>query len=134
MTITELARTSSGRHFKGTYSRNNGSFDATGDLGSLRGQWKDDAGAGTLFLSVAIIDVYRTDLRSHFETKTDKRGTFVFAGLPITGTFLIVVSGPGLKWTYVNGIRLPLSSVLQIKAEPGHGTRPTQDQVMAAIR
>lgn len=49
---------------------------------------------------VAIIDVYRTDLRSHFETKTDKRGTFVFAGLPMSGTFLIVVSGPGLKWTW----------------------------------
>ena len=83
---------------------------------------------------VAIIDVYRTDLRSHFETKTDKRGTFVFAGLPISGTFLIVVSGPGLKWTYVNGIRLPLSSTLQIKAEPGDGTRPTYEQATAAIR
>jgi hypothetical protein len=81
--------------------------------------------------SAATIDVYRTDLPSHFETKTDKQGTFVFAGLPISGTFLIVVSGPGLKWTYVNGIRLPLSSVLQIKAEPGDGTRPTQAQVMA---
>ena len=83
---------------------------------------------------VAIIDVYRTDLRSHFETKTDKRGTFVFAGLPMSGTFLIVVSGPGLKWTYVNGIRLPLNSALQIKAEPGDGTRPTYEHATAAIR
>lgn len=52
MTITELARTTRGRHFNGTYSKNNGSFDAIGNLGSLRGQWKDDAGSGTLFLLV----------------------------------------------------------------------------------
>ncbi|PYS46536.1 MAG: hypothetical protein DMF68_18925 [Acidobacteria bacterium] len=43
----------------------------------------------------AAIDVYRTDLSNKYNTKTDKNGRFVFAGLPFTGTYVIAVSAPG---------------------------------------
>src|ERR1044072_8034572 len=54
----------------------------------------------------AKIDVYRTDIKGHYEVKTDKTGHYVRLGMPLQGTFLVVVSGPGIQWSYQNGIRL----------------------------
>lgn len=82
----------------------------------------------------ATIDFYRTDdVPGHLQTKTDKRGVFFYAGLSQSASWVVVASGPGMKWTYSNGVQTPLAG-LQIVAEPGDGTRPTQAQVMSAIR
>jgi hypothetical protein len=82
----------------------------------------------------ATVDSYRTDgLSGHFQAKTDKHGVFVFHVLQ-GSSFVVVVSGPGMKWTYVNGLNIPIAAVLEIAVEPGDGARPTQQQVMAAIR
>ena len=82
----------------------------------------------------ATVELYRTDaLSGHFETKTDRYGIFIWLG-GLSGTYVAVVSGPGMKWTYVSGLNIPVASALEIVAQPGDGARPTQAQVMAAIR
>lgn len=81
----------------------------------------------------ATIDLYRTDLPGqHSVLKTDRKGVFHIVGL--RGTWVVVASGPGMKWAYVPDLQIPLSSPLEIVAEAGDGTRPTQEQVLAAIK
>src|SRR5690242_4786390 len=43
----------------------------------------------------AIVDVWRTDMKSDYHTKSDKKGDWVFAGLPFVGTYTVSVSAPG---------------------------------------
>jgi len=82
----------------------------------------------------ATIDLYRTDgLSGRFQGKTDRHGVFIFYGV-FGGSYVAVASGPGMKWTYVNGLRMPVTAALEINAQAGDGARPTQEQVMAAIR
>ncbi|HXT63269.1 MAG TPA: carboxypeptidase-like regulatory domain-containing protein [Pyrinomonadaceae bacterium] len=82
----------------------------------------------------ATVELYRTDgLSGHFETKTDRYGIFIWFG-GLSGTYVAVASGAGMKWTYVKGLNIPVASALEVVAEPGDGARPTQAQVMAAIR
>jgi hypothetical protein len=80
----------------------------------------------------ATVDIYRTDLPGHLQAKADRYGIFIC--MVFRGSYVVVVSGPGMKWTYVNGLNIPMAAALEIVAEPGDGARPTQEQVMAAIR
>jgi tetratricopeptide (TPR) repeat protein len=49
-------------------------------------------------LAEANIDVYRTDAKGKLPSaKTNKRGEFVFAGLPVGQTFMLAVSAPGVQ-------------------------------------
>ncbi|MGQ0762033.1 MAG: hypothetical protein ACT4OT_08455 [Acidobacteriota bacterium] len=52
MTITAVERTSKFRRVTGTYSKNNGSFVGMADFDSLKGEWKDATGTGTLELRI----------------------------------------------------------------------------------
>jgi tetratricopeptide (TPR) repeat protein len=71
--------------------------------------------SGTVFLKKAdgtstplpgaTVKFYRTDIKQEFETKTDKSGRYVHAGLPLVGTYTVVVSGPGAAPTYRVGFR-----------------------------
>jgi hypothetical protein len=81
----------------------------------------------------ATIDLYRMDLSGRLQAKADRHGVFIFFGV-FSGSYVAVASGPGMKWAYVNGLRIPVPAALEIVAEPGDGARPTQEQVMAAIR
>lgn len=106
----------------------------TGGYGEITGIVKLRAADGSMqSVPGATVDFYRTDLSGHYHTRADKYGVFVFVGLPQEANWLVVVSGPGMKWTYRNGVKTPVAG-LQIVAEPGDGARPTQEQAMAAIR
>jgi hypothetical protein len=81
----------------------------------------------------AVIDIYRMDIKGKWDVKTDKAGHYVRLGMPVAGTFLLVVSGPGLEPTWVNGVRLLSGEPVDIIVRPGDGTRMTFEQVQAAI-
>jgi hypothetical protein len=106
-----------------------------GSYGEVTGIVKLRSADGSLRpVGGALVEFYRTDgLSGYFKTTATKYGTFHFLGLSQTGTWVIVASGPGLKWSYLNRVRTPVGG-LEIIAEPGDGARPTQEQVMAAIR
>jgi tetratricopeptide (TPR) repeat protein len=106
---------------------------APAQVGALEGSVKLKTPQGLKPVSGAIVDIYRLDIRGHWEAKTDKSGQFVYLGLPLVGTYLVVASGSGLQPTWVNNVRLTQNPVVNIECEPGDGTRLTLDQVKSLI-
>jgi hypothetical protein len=106
---------------------------ASAQVGTLEGSVKLKTPQGLKPVSGAVVDIYRLDIKGHWETKTDKSGQFVYLGLPLVGTYLVVTSGPGLQPTWVNNVRLTQNPVVNIECEPGDGTRLTLDQVKSLI-
>lgn len=82
----------------------------------------------------ATIDIYRTDIKGQWDVKTDKKGHYVRLGMPVAGTFVVVVSGEGLAPSWVNGVRLLTGDPVNITAFPGNGNRMTFEEVQAAIK
>lgn len=80
----------------------------------------------------AVIDIYRTDIKGRWQVKTDKTGHYVMLGLPLVGHFIFVTSGPNIQPTYLTGVRITQSPVVDINVEPGDGSTMTLEQVLAA--
>ena len=103
--------------------------------GELRGRVVIvQADGSTAPASEAQIDVYRTDISGQYQTKTNKKGEFVFAGLPFVGTYTVVASHPTAQYDYKVGIRAGQGTEVEIKLSPGNGKRPTKDEVLAAAK
>lgn len=80
-------------------------------------------------LSGAVVKFYRTDIKGEFETKSDKSGRFVYAGLPLVGIYTVVVSGPGAQPTYKVGFKPTLSPENNTQLEEGDGKVLTLEDV-----
>lgn len=78
----------------------------------------------------ARVDVYRTDIRGEYSTVTDKKGAYVFAGLPFAGTYTIAVSRPDAKPTFVSGIRVAQQQEQNFELQPGDGSRLMREQIV----
>src|SRR5713226_776800 len=84
-----------------------GSLAAFAQVAPLRGIVKLTGKDGqTTPVANATVDVYRTDIKGEFHTKTEKNGDFVFAGLPLQGTFLVAISAPGAQPNAKGGVRV----------------------------
>ncbi|HYY57015.1 MAG TPA: hypothetical protein VE842_06745 [Pyrinomonadaceae bacterium] len=81
----------------------------------------------------AIIDVFRIDISGKYETKTDKKGHFVFAGLPISGTFAIAASAPNARPDLLPNIRAGQEIDYELVLGPGDGKRLTQAEVKTML-
>lgn len=82
----------------------------------------------------ALIDMYRLDIKGHFDVKTDKNGHFVRLGLPVQGTYLFVVSGPNIQPTWVNNVKISQVPNLDIEVNPGDSSVLTFEQVQASLK
>jgi tetratricopeptide (TPR) repeat protein len=81
----------------------------------------------------ATVDIYRTDISQKLgAVKTDKNGRYVRVGVPVTGTFTILVSAPGARPDFLANVRLVSTPVFDFKLEPGDGRVLTLDEVKAA--
>lgn len=80
----------------------------------------------------AVIDIYRTDMKAKYETKTDSKGGFVFAGLPFIGTYAVVASAPGFRPQYFAGVKVSTGQPVNFLLDPGDGSRPTEEDARAA--
>src|ERR1043166_9663379 len=67
----------------------------------------------------AIIDVWRTDMKADYHTKSDKKGDWVFAGLPFVGTYTVSVSAPGANAWAAAGARPRGRGLVGGRAAPG---------------
>ncbi len=76
----------------------------------------------------AQIDIYRTDIKSEYHTKTDKKGHYIHAGLPFVGTFTIAVSAPGARPTYASKQRFTTTQQRDFLLQPGDGSVLTLEQ------
>ena len=66
----------------------------------------------------AQVQIQRTDIKANYKTKTDKKGHYVYAGLPI-GTFNVSVEIDGKVADQVNGVRTRTGDPLEVPLDAG---------------
>lgn len=76
----------------------------------------------------AVVDVYRTDISGDFHTKSDKKGDWVFAGLPLVGYYVVALSAPGAQPSATGGVRVIGDTPVNIVLSAGDGRRLTADE------
>src|ERR671927_1144787 len=82
------------------------SVPAFAQVGELRGHVvMQQADGQKVPLADAQIDVFRTDMKAEYHTKTNKKGEFVFAGLPFIGTYVVAASHATASPNFVAGIK-----------------------------
>lgn len=109
------------------------SLTAVAQVGELRGHvWMQQADGQKVPLADAQIDVFRTDMTASYKTKTNKKGEFVFAGLPFIGVYVVAASHPTAKPNFVPGVKVGRDIPAEITVTPGDGKRLTFDEIKAA--
>ncbi|MFN2529744.1 MAG: carboxypeptidase regulatory-like domain-containing protein [Pyrinomonadaceae bacterium] len=108
-------------------------FIATGQTGELRGHvFMQQADGQKAAIADAIIDVFRTDLTAKYNTKTNKKGEYVFAGLPLIGTFTVAASAASAQPTFIPGVKVGRGSDVDLVVTPGNGKRLTLEDIKNA--
>jgi tetratricopeptide (TPR) repeat protein len=106
---------------------------ASAQFAELRGRVTVKQADGTEAPAVgATVDVYRIDLKAKYETKADKKGNYVFAGLPLIGTYIVAFSAPNARATFLPNIKPGSGKDVNITLDSGDGKRPTEEEVRAA--
>ena len=99
-------------------------------VGELHGQVVMLQADGTKVpLADAVIDVYRTDISSKYNTKTNKKGEWVFAGIPYIGTYTVAVSHPTAQPTWQPNVKAGRDVDVVLTVSPGDGKRLTLDDI-----
>jgi len=102
-------------------------------VGELRGTvMMQQADGQKVPLADAQIDVFRTDMSAKYNTKTNKKGEFVFAGLPFVGTYTVAASHPTASPNFVPGVKAGREIPVEITVTPGSGKRLTFDEIKTA--
>ena len=102
-------------------------------VGELRGRvMMKQADGQTVPLADAAIDVFRTDMKGSYKTTTNKKGEFVFAGIPFVGIYTVVASHPTAAPNWVDGAKAGRDVPVEIVVGPGDGKRPTLEEIKAA--
>jgi hypothetical protein len=126
-----------GKHFFGALAVAilvaSASLTAVAQVGELRGHvWMQQADGQKVPLENAQIDVFRTDMTAKYNTKTNKKGEFVFAGLPFIGTYTVAASHPTATPNFVPGVKAGREVPCEITVTPGDGKRLSFDEIKAA--
>ncbi len=80
----------------------------------------------------ALVEVYRVDIKSGFPAaKTDKNGSFSFAGIPMGAVYVFSVSAPGCSPSYLGNVKAGQDKLL-VTLKPGDGSKFTEAQVRDA--
>jgi tetratricopeptide (TPR) repeat protein len=109
------------------------SMTTLAQVGELRGRvMMKQADGQTVPLAEAQIDVFRTDMKGEYKTKTNKKGEFVFAGVPFVGIYTVSASHPTATPNWVDGAKAGRDVPVEIVVTPGDGKRPTLDEIKAA--
>src|SRR5262245_39902540 len=98
------------------------SMTAVAQVVELRGQvFMQQADGQKVPLADAAIDVFSTDMKAEYKTKTNKKGEFVFAGLPFVGTYTVAASHPSARPNFVAGVKAGRDIPVEILVTPGDG-------------
>jgi len=79
----------------------------------------------------AVVEIHRTDIKQTLKTKTNKKGEYIYAGIPPGGTYTLIVSAPGASPTYVANVNLNRQSENNFTLKPGDGKALTLAEVKA---
>ncbi len=77
----------------------------------------------------AVVDFFRTDIKQKFQTKTDKKGVYIHAGIPLVGIFTITVSVPGARPTFATDIKISAKPENNFVLDPDDGSALTPEQI-----
>jgi len=126
-----------GKHFIGALAVAilvaSASLTAVAQVGELRGHiWMQQADGQKVPLADAQIDVFRTDMSAKYNTKTNKKGEFVFAGLPFVGTYTVAASHPTAAPNFQPGVKAGRDIDVELTLSPGDGKRLTFDEIKNA--
>jgi tetratricopeptide (TPR) repeat protein len=109
------------------------SLTAVAQVGELRGHiWMQQADGQKVPLADAQIDVFRTDMTAKYNTKTNKKGEWVFAGLPFIGTYTVAASHPTAAPNFQPGVKAGRGIEVDLTLSPGDGKRLTFDEIKSA--
>src|SRR5215212_4830671 len=109
------------------------SLTAFAQVGELRGHvWMQQADGQKVPVADAQIDVFRTDMSAKYNTKTNKKGEFVFAGLPFVGTYVVAASHPTARPNWIPGVKAGRDVPVELTLTPGDGKRLTYEEIKAA--
>lgn len=108
---------------------------ASAQTGQLRGHVIMKKADGTTVPAAdAQVDVFRTDVAGKYQAKTNKKGEFVWAGLPFTGTYIIAVSMPGTRPNFVTDVKAGRDIDYELElVEGGDGRRLTLEEIKTLI-
>src|SRR5580658_9405259 len=81
---------------------------ASAQVASLEGDVKDENGQP---LKGALVKIDRKDIKGHYQVKTDKKGHYFHAGLPI-GTYKITLEVDGKDVDFIDKVRTTLGDPL----------------------
>jgi len=126
-----------GKHFFGALAVAilvaSASLTAVAQVGELRGHvWIQQADGQKVPLADAQIDVFRTDMSAKYNTKTNKKGEFVFAGLPFIGVYTVAASHPTAAPNFQPGVKAGRDIPVELTLSPGDGKRLTFDEIKTA--
>src|SRR5262245_11801221 len=108
---------------------------ASAQTGELRGHVTlKQADGTTVPLAGAKLDIFRTDISGKWEVSTDKKGVFVYAGLPYTGKYIVAVSGPGARPDFQQEVRVGRETDYKFDLQPGDGRRLTLAEINSLIK
>src|SRR5690348_1684984 len=85
-------------------------FSALAQTASLEGTVKGEDGKP---LQGALVKIDRTDIKGHYQVKTDKKGHYLHAGLPL-GTYDITVAVNNQDKDGVKGVKLRSSDMMPV--------------------
>lgn len=109
------------------------SISAVAQVGELRGTVMiQQADGQKVPLADAQIDVFRTDITGKYNTKTNKKGEFVFAGLPFVGTYVVAASHETANPNFMPGVKVGRGVPVDLVVTPGSGKRLTFDEIKSA--
>jgi tetratricopeptide (TPR) repeat protein len=107
---------------------------ASAQTGQLRGHViLKQADGTTVKAAGAQIDVFRTDLTGTYPTKADKSGTFVYAGLPFIGRYIVAASAPNAAPYALKNVRVGQDIDYELVLAPGDGHRFTEAEAKTAV-
>ncbi len=109
------------------------SVPAFAQVGELRGHiWMQQADGQKVPLADAQIDVFRIDMKGDYHTKTNKKGEYVFAGLPFIGDYIVAVSQPTASPNFLAHVKAGRGVDFDITVTPGNGKRLTLEEIQTA--
>ena len=98
--------------------------------GQLRGHVTLKQADGTVVPAAdATVDVFRMDLPGDYQLKTNKKGEFVHAGLPFTGTYTLAASMPGAQPYFLPNVKAGRDEDYKIELAIGDGKRLTRADI-----
>jgi len=106
---------------------------ASAQTGQLRGSVKLVGADGNAApVANAVIDVWRVDIAGDYHTKTDKKGEWIFAGLPYIGTYVVSVSAPGASPMARDKVKAGREIPVDMVLSSGDGKKLTRDEAVKA--